>query len=137
MTTRESVTPASSHTSRRTASSIDSAGSMNPANVEYQFGGKRFDRPSRTLLASDETTATIIVGSVRGKDRFDIVVRVVQAGLSAGKPWATRAISVGGQARFVPAFTAKVVLPQVPQKLLRLFQSIRARDWAYTAAVAY
>lgn len=110
---------------------------MNPAKVEYQFGGKRFERPRRTRLASDEITATIIVGSVRGKDKFEIVVRVVQAGRSAGKPWAVRAASVGGQVRFVPAFTGRVVCPQVPQKLLRLFQSVRARAWAYTAAVAY
>lgn len=76
----------------------------------------------------------MMVGSVRGKDRFEIVVRVVQADRSAGSPWATRAASVGGQVRFVPAFTGSVVWPHVPQKLLRLFQSMSARDWAYIAA---
>lgn len=100
---------------------------MNPANVEYQLGGKRFDRPSSTRLASEEITATMMVGSVRGKDRFEMAVRVVQAGRSAGRPSATRAASIGGQARLVPAFTGSVVCPQVPQKLFRLFQSTRAR----------
>lgn len=135
--TRESVTPDSSHTSRRTASSIDSPGSMNPANVEYHFGGKRLDRPSRTRLASEDITATMMVGSVRGKVRFESVVRVPQAGRSALSPLATCAASVGGQARFVPAVTARVWWPQVPQKTLRLFQSIRARDGAYIAAARY
>lgn len=77
----------------------------------------------------------MMVGSVRGKERLDRVVRVVQAGLSAGLPSASRAASVGGQARFVPEFTEIVRLPQVPQKLLRVFQSMRARPWAYIAAV--
>lgn len=72
----------------------------------------------------------MMVGSVRGNERFDRVVRVVQAGRSAGNPSATRAASTGGQVRFVPAFTGRVVKPQVPQKLLRLFQSTKARDWA-------
>lgn len=133
--TRESVTPASSHTSRLTASSTDSAGSMNPARVEYQFGGKRLERPRRIRFASQETTATMMVGSVRGKERLDRVVRVVHAGFSTGLPSASRAASVGGQARFVPEFTEIVRLPQVPQKLFRVFQSTRARPWAYIAAV--
>lgn len=130
MTTRESKTPASSHTSLRTASSIDSAGSMKPARVEYQFGGKRLERPSRIRLASDEITATMIVGSVRGKDRFDMVVRVLQAGRSGCFPWSMRAASDGGQERFVPELTESVGWPQVPQKRFRVFQSTRARDWA-------
>lgn len=108
MTTRESRTPASSHTSLRTASSIDSAGSIKPARVEYQQGGKRFERPSRIRLESAESTATMIVGSVRGKDRFDRVVRVLQAGRSGVFPFAANAASVGGQARLVPEFTASV-----------------------------
>jgi hypothetical protein len=88
---------------------------MKPASVEYQLGGKRFERPRRMRFASDEMTATMIVGSVRGKERFEMVVRVLQAGFSAGLPSATRAASVGGQARFVPEFTDMVRLPQVPQ----------------------
>lgn len=103
---------------------------MKPASVEYQFGGNRFDRPRRMRLPSAETTATMIVGSVRGKDRFDSVVRVLQAGLSSVFPVAVRARSVGGHARFVPAFTPTVGCPHVPQKVLRVFQSTRARAWA-------
>lgn len=76
----------------------------------------------------------MIVGSVRGKERLEMVVRVVQAGFSSGWPCAARAASVGGQARLVPAFTDNVGLPQVPQKVLRLFQSFSARAWAYIAA---
>lgn len=134
MTTRETVTPDSSHTSLRTASSIDSAGSIKPANAEYQFGGKRLERPSRIRLLSAERTTAMMVGSVRGKDRFEIVVRVLQGGRSAGFPSAIRAASVGGHARFVPPFTGSVVHPHVPQKVLRLFQSMRARDCAKIAA---
>ena len=72
----------------------------------------------------------MMVGSVRGKDRFDIVVRVLQTGFSGDFPWAARAISVGGQARLVPEFTERVGLPQVPQKLFRVFQSASARACA-------
>lgn len=113
--TRERVTPASSHTSLRTASSTDSAGSMNPARVEYQFGGKRLERPSRMRFPSVETTATMMVGSVRGNDRFESVVRVLHPGRSGAFPSATLAASVGGQARLVPELTDRVGLPQVPQ----------------------
>lgn len=81
---------------------------MKPASVEYHFGGNRFDRPSRMRLPSAETTATIMVGSVRGKDKFDNVVRVVQAGRSTELPSAALAASVGGQARLVPALTDSV-----------------------------
>ena len=88
---------------------------MKPASVEYQFGGKRLDRPGRLRVASVLITATMIVGSVRGKERFERVVRVVQAGFSAGFPSATRAASVGGHARFVPELTEIVRAPQVPQ----------------------
>ena len=59
-------------------------------------------------MASVERTATMIVGSVRGKDRLERVVRVLQAGRSADFPSATRATSVGGQARLVPEFTESV-----------------------------
>ena len=70
------------------------------------------------------------VGSVRGKERLEMEVRVLQGGRSAGFPSATKAASVGGQARFVPACTERVLLPQVPQKVLRLFQSRSARACA-------
>lgn len=72
----------------------------------------------------------MMVGSVRGNDRFDMVVRVLQAGFSGDFPWAARAASVGGQARLVPEFTERVGLPQVPQKLFRVFQSTSARACA-------
>lgn len=49
-----------------------------------------------------------MVGSVRGKLRFDSVVRVVHAGRSSELPSAVRAASVGGQARLVPALTDSV-----------------------------
>lgn len=72
----------------------------------------------------------MIVGSVRGKDRLEIVVRVLHAGRSTAFPSASRAASLGGQARLVPALTDKVGLPQVPQKVFLLFQSINARACA-------
>ena len=53
----------------------------------------------------------MIVGSVRGKVRFDKVVRVEQAGLSLG----VSAASVGGQTRFAPPFRDNVRCPHVPQ----------------------
>lgn len=109
---------------------MDSAGSIKPASVEYQFGGNRFDRPRRTRLPSWETTATMMVGSVRGKERLEIVVRVLHDGRSADVPSAVRAASLGGQVRLVPAFTDNVGLPQVPQKVFLLFQSIKARACA-------
>lgn len=70
------------------------------------------------------------VGSVRGNERLEIEVRVLHRGRSAGFPSATKAASVGGQARFVPPCTERVVLPQVPQYVLRVFQSMRARACA-------
>lgn len=78
----------------------------------------------------------MIVGSVRGKERLDIVVRVLQWGRtpSADVPLRIKAKSFVGQARFVPAFTDSVGCPQVPQKVFRVFQSIKARAWAYMAA---
>lgn len=77
-------------------------------------------------FASAESTATMMVGSVRGNERLEIVVRVVQGGL-VGVGWAA---SLGGQARLVPEFTDRVGWPQVPQNVLRMFQSMRARDCA-------
>lgn len=55
----------------------------------------------------------ITVGSVRGKERLEIPLRVTQARRSRGvssvvvAPWAfgREERSVGGQVRFVPAFT--------------------------------
>ena len=72
----------------------------------------------------------MMVGSVRGKERFEMVVRVLQDGRSAGLPSARSAASLGGQARLVPELTEIVGWPQVPQKVLRVFQSMRARAWA-------
>lgn len=73
----------------------------------------------------------MMVGSVRGKERLEIVVRVLQAGREGGVlPSAVRAASDGGQARLVPEFTDRVGWPQVPQKVFRMFQSMRARDCA-------
>lgn len=72
----------------------------------------------------------MIVGSVRGNDRLEIVVRVLQAGRVGSLPSAVRAASEGGHARFVPELTDRVRFPHVPQNVLRMFQSIRARDCA-------
>jgi hypothetical protein len=59
-----------------------------------------------------------MVGSVRGKVRFDRVVRVEQGGRSRGEMGAAAVVlpivpgkdakSVGGQIRFAPPFTDKV-----------------------------
>lgn len=75
---------------------------------------------------------TTAVGSERGKDRLEIVVRVEQGGRAEGVPFSDSetARSVGGQVRFVPAFTERVRPPQVPQKALRAFQSKVERAWA-------
>ena len=91
-------------------------------------------------LASWDTTAIITVGSVRGKERFEMPCRVAQGGRSAGfrgfspvvAPWAVgrEAQSVGGQVRLVPAWMERVGWPQPAQKRLRAFQSMRARAWA-------
>jgi hypothetical protein len=74
----------------------------------------------------------MMVGSVRGKERLERVLRVRQARRS----WEGAVLlrSVGGQTRFVPAWTERVGWPQEAQKGLRAFQSRRARDWAYMAA---
>lgn len=50
----------------------------------------------------------MIVGSVRGKDRLEMVVRVEQGGFSELLFSAVRALSVGGHARLVPALTESV-----------------------------
>ena len=57
----------------------------------------------------------MIVGSVRGKVRFDKVVRVEQGSRSLG----VSALSTGGQMRLLPACTERVLCPHVPQKVLR------------------
>lgn len=84
----------------------------------------------------------MMVGSVRGKERLERVVLVLQGGRSivvevfrpASFDDAARALSVGGQARLVPALTDNVVWPHVPQKVFRVFQSMSALAWAYMAA---
>lgn len=78
-----------------------------------------------------------MVGSVRGKERLEIVLRVWQGGRepSTEEPFWTSARSVGGQIRLAPACTDMVGWPHAPQNILRVFQSIRARAWAYIAAV--
>ena len=60
-----------------------------------------------------------MVGSVRGNVRFDSDVRVEHASRSGG----SSAWSFGGQTRLAPAWTESVLWPQVPQKVLRKFQS--------------
>jgi hypothetical protein len=57
--------PDSSKISRRTASSMVSAASTNPARHDHMPGGNCFCRPSRHL--SPEVTSMITTGSVRGK----------------------------------------------------------------------
>lgn len=54
-----------------------------------------------------------------------------QSGRSGGVAEA----SVGGQARFVPAFMERVREPQVAQKGARAFQSRYERAWANIAAI--
>lgn len=61
-------------------------------------------------------------------------MRVLQGGRFGDLPCVRRAVSVGGQVRLVPAFIERVVCPQVPQNVLRVFQSIRARACAKMAA---
>ena len=120
MITRPKWMPASSQTSRRVASSIDSAGSQKPARVEYQYFGKRLLRPSSSLSPAWLTTATMMVGSVRGKERLETPFLVAQAGrsmLEAGVLEVERAVegraeeSVGGQVRLKPPFTERVGWP--------------------------
>lgn len=81
----------------------------------------------------------ITVGSVRGKQRFEMPLRVIQALVSRGvervdvaPPWAVgrEARSVGGQTRFVPALMDIVGWPQPPQNGFRAFQSRSARPCA-------
>ena len=51
----------------------------------------------------------MMVGSVRGNERFEMVLRVWQCGRElVGQPDSRSARSVGGQARLLPAFTDTV-----------------------------
>lgn len=72
------------------------------------------------------------VGSVRGKERFEIPVRVVQGGRVRGPAGeeSEGARSAGGQVRLKPAFMERVGCPQAAQKGLRAFQSRRWREAA-------
>ena len=66
-----------------------------------------------------------MVGSVRGKVRFESVLRVEHGGRSRGDMDVAEVVlpivpgkvakSAGGQIRFAPALTDKVGWPQVPQ----------------------
>ena len=81
--------------------------------------------------ASAEMTATIMVGSVRGKHRLEIPFRVAQSGrsvlrgvetvepIAVGRP----ARSLGGHVRLVPPLMDRVGCPQPAQNGLRAFQS--------------
>src|SRR5690242_15402082 len=110
ITTRPRCTPLSSQTSRRTASSTLSAGSKKPASVLYQYAGQRFWRPSRMRFPSALTTAMMTVGSVRGKQRLEMPVRVAQGGRSLEDAASTAAAtSLGGQVRLKPALTERVL----------------------------
>jgi hypothetical protein len=80
-------------------------------------------------VLAEFTIAMMTVGSVRGKDRFDIRVRVTHEGRSP-----SCCLSLGGQTRLKPPLEDMVLLPQLPQKGLRAFQSSRARASAYIAA---
>lgn len=86
--------------------------------------------------ASEDTTAMMTVGSVRGKERFDIPVLVGQDGRSLGVAGVVLVVpgkgarSVGGQARFQPPFAESVGWPHPAQKGFRAFQSIRCRPSA-------
>lgn len=73
----------------------------------------------------------MMVGSVRGNERLEMVVRVLHSGRCAdGRPCASSAASVGGHARLAPPLTDSVGCPHVPQKVLRVFQSSSARACA-------
>ncbi len=84
------------------------------------------------------TTAMMTVGSVRGKQRFEMPFLVAQSERSlAGvlgvvEPMLVEreARSLGGQVRFVPAFMESVGWPHWAQNGFRAFQSRRARAWA-------
>ena len=83
----------------------------------------------------------MMVGSVRGKQRFDMPFRVKQSGRDVGVSGVVLPIeagaeakSAGGQVRLKPPFMESVVCPQPAQKGLRAFQSMSARASAYIAA---
>ena len=79
-------------------------------------------------MAEDETTAMMTVGSVRGKERFEMPLRVAQEGREVDgvarvvlpmeeaeeeeeeeeEEEVREAISVGGQVRFMPALMERV-----------------------------
>ena len=86
--------------------------------------------------ASEDTTAIMTVGSVRGKERFEIPLRVAHEGrdvgvtavaLPVGAEEGRDAMSVGGQMRFIPALMESVGWPHCAQKGFRAFQSSSAR----------
>ena len=73
------------------------------------------------------------VGSVRGKQRFEIPVLVAQGGRS--EFCTAGAMSFGGQVRLNPALTDMVGYPQAAQYGFLAFQSSRCRASAYIAAI--
>lgn len=88
-------------------------------------------------MPSRETTQTMMVGSVRGKQMFEIPLRVAQSGREVGVAGVVEpmgvgrdARSLGGQVLLVPALMERVGWPHWAQKGLRAFQSRRARAWA-------
>lgn len=60
--TSSTTTPASSYTSRRTASSNDSPGSQKPARQENMPDGQAFWRPRRIRDESVEMMACVVAG---------------------------------------------------------------------------
>ena len=74
------------------------------------------------------------VGSVRGNERLEMLLRVMQAERSVGADEGVEpmklpkeAMSFGGQIRFMPAWMESVGWPQEAQYGFRAFQSRRAR----------
>ena len=98
--------PASSRTSRRTASSIDSPWSMNPASAENIPAGQLACRPSKHRRPS--LTTVITTGSVLGKCSAEHSTHL----------------------REMPPWTGALRAPQTAQWRLRECQSISERAWA-------
>ena len=96
--TRAQVSPTSSCTSRRTASSINSPGSAKPARHDHMVCGKRGERPS--TQRSPAIASMMTTGSVRGK-------------CSALQE---------GQSRRQPPCASAVTAPQFGQKQWRVCQ---------------